>query len=273
MRINLSGAFYMTKAVRDHMAAKQFGRIVNINSVVGETGMRSQAPYAASKSGMVGFTKSLAPEVAQTRSPSTASHPAMFSQSISRGCRTLFAERPMTKPRWPASGSSVWVSVDPTSSTIGRAQPGGTTSSHNVSTASSGNVIDLRSTRAPASQRSPVMKPAGLHPAAWARGRSSIEQWPGVRRHDPRHPAARAGRAVRPHPRVTQGLELARHLVPVHAVVAWRPRASTARRCPQGACQTRVPPLCQEPDCVLPRAERSACSRTCRPRPGGACVP
>lgn len=64
MRINLSGAFYMTKAVLDHMVSNQFGRIVNISSVVGETGMRSQAPYAASKSGMVGFTKSLALEVA-----------------------------------------------------------------------------------------------------------------------------------------------------------------------------------------------------------------
>jgi acetoacetyl-CoA reductase len=63
LRINLSGAFYMTKAVLDHMLENGFGRIVNISSMVGQTGNIGQANYAASKAGLFGFTKSLALEV------------------------------------------------------------------------------------------------------------------------------------------------------------------------------------------------------------------
>jgi acetoacetyl-CoA reductase len=65
LRVNLSGAFYMTKAVLDHMTGAGFGRIVNISSVIGESGAIGQANYAASKSGLFGFSKSLAQEVAR----------------------------------------------------------------------------------------------------------------------------------------------------------------------------------------------------------------
>jgi NAD(P)-dependent dehydrogenase (short-subunit alcohol dehydrogenase family) len=65
LRINLSGAFYMVKAVLDHMLERGSGRIINISSVVGETGNIGQANYAASKSGLFGFTKSLALETAR----------------------------------------------------------------------------------------------------------------------------------------------------------------------------------------------------------------
>jgi acetoacetyl-CoA reductase len=65
MRVNLSGAFYMTKAVLDYMTGNNFGRIVNISSVIGESGAIGQANYAASKSGLFGFSKSLAQEVAR----------------------------------------------------------------------------------------------------------------------------------------------------------------------------------------------------------------
>src|ERR1700730_5305705 len=64
LRVNLSGAFYMTKAVLDHMLERGSGRIVNISSAIGEMGNIGQANYAASKSGLVGFTKSLAREAA-----------------------------------------------------------------------------------------------------------------------------------------------------------------------------------------------------------------
>ena len=64
LRINLSGAFYMTKAVLEHMLERKSGRIVNISSVVGQTGNIGQANYAASKSGLFGLTKSLALETA-----------------------------------------------------------------------------------------------------------------------------------------------------------------------------------------------------------------
>jgi acetoacetyl-CoA reductase len=65
LRINLSGAFYMTKAVLDHMLERRFGRIVNISSVIGQTGNIGQANYSASKAGLIGFSKSLALETAR----------------------------------------------------------------------------------------------------------------------------------------------------------------------------------------------------------------
>jgi NAD(P)-dependent dehydrogenase (short-subunit alcohol dehydrogenase family) len=65
LRVNLSGAFYMTKAVLELMLDRGFGRIVNISSVIGQTGNVGQANYAASKAGLIGFTKSLALEVAR----------------------------------------------------------------------------------------------------------------------------------------------------------------------------------------------------------------
>ncbi len=65
LRVNLSGAFYMTKAVLEHMIGRSYGRIVNISSVIGETGSIGQANYAASKSGLFGLTKSLALETAR----------------------------------------------------------------------------------------------------------------------------------------------------------------------------------------------------------------
>jgi NAD(P)-dependent dehydrogenase (short-subunit alcohol dehydrogenase family) len=55
----------MTKAVLDHMLERGFGRIVNISSLVGETGAVGQANYAASKAGLFGFSKALALEVAR----------------------------------------------------------------------------------------------------------------------------------------------------------------------------------------------------------------
>lgn len=65
LRINLSGAFYMSKAVLEHMIGNEFGRIVNISSVIGQTGSVGQANYASSKAGLIGFSKSLAQEVAR----------------------------------------------------------------------------------------------------------------------------------------------------------------------------------------------------------------
>jgi NAD(P)-dependent dehydrogenase (short-subunit alcohol dehydrogenase family) len=65
MRINISGCFYMVKAVVEHMVERGSGRIVNISSIIGETGNVGQANYATAKSGMHGLTKSLALELAK----------------------------------------------------------------------------------------------------------------------------------------------------------------------------------------------------------------
>jgi 3-oxoacyl-[acyl-carrier protein] reductase len=61
---NLKGAFNTTRAVARGMMKRRSGRIVNIASVVGLTGNRGQANYAASKAGLVGFSKSVALELA-----------------------------------------------------------------------------------------------------------------------------------------------------------------------------------------------------------------
>jgi 3-oxoacyl-[acyl-carrier protein] reductase len=61
---NLTGAFHTTQAALKPMLKQRAGRIVNITSVVGLTGNAGQANYAASKAGLVGFTKSIAREVA-----------------------------------------------------------------------------------------------------------------------------------------------------------------------------------------------------------------
>ena len=62
--VNLSGAFFMSQAVLPHMIERCAGRIINISSIIGETGNIGQANYAASKSGLFGLTKTLAREAA-----------------------------------------------------------------------------------------------------------------------------------------------------------------------------------------------------------------
>jgi len=62
--VNVKGTFICTKLAYRGMAKKRWGRIVNISSVVGLTGNGGQANYAASKAGIIGFTKSVAKEFA-----------------------------------------------------------------------------------------------------------------------------------------------------------------------------------------------------------------
>lgn len=64
LNVNLTAAFKLSKAVLRGMMKKRWGRIIGITSIVGVTGNAGQANYAASKAGMIGYSKSLAAEVA-----------------------------------------------------------------------------------------------------------------------------------------------------------------------------------------------------------------
>ncbi len=64
LHVNLRGAFLFAKAAARHMMKKRSGRIINISSVIGLRGNEGQANYAAAKAGLIGFTKSLARELA-----------------------------------------------------------------------------------------------------------------------------------------------------------------------------------------------------------------
>ncbi|PZQ64797.1 MAG: beta-ketoacyl-ACP reductase [Phenylobacterium zucineum] len=64
LRVNLESYFRLSRAAMRGMMKRRFGRIIGITSVVGVTGNPGQANYAASKAGMIGFSKALAQEVA-----------------------------------------------------------------------------------------------------------------------------------------------------------------------------------------------------------------
>jgi 3-oxoacyl-[acyl-carrier protein] reductase len=65
MEVNLNAPFIVASAVMPHLIANGWGRVVNIASVAGKEGNPNAAHYSASKAGLIGYTKSLAKEVAQ----------------------------------------------------------------------------------------------------------------------------------------------------------------------------------------------------------------
>jgi acetoacetyl-CoA reductase len=65
IQTNLTGPFFMVKAVLDHMIERRHGRIVSISSVIARIGNVGQANYAAAKAGLIGLTKTIALETAQ----------------------------------------------------------------------------------------------------------------------------------------------------------------------------------------------------------------
>jgi 3-oxoacyl-[acyl-carrier protein] reductase len=64
LRVNLTGAFIACQQVMQGMMKERWGRIINISSIVGESGNPGQSNYVASKAGLIGLTKSLAQEIA-----------------------------------------------------------------------------------------------------------------------------------------------------------------------------------------------------------------
>ncbi|MBU8923447.1 MAG: 3-oxoacyl-[acyl-carrier-protein] reductase [Bacteroidales bacterium] len=83
--VNLTGTFNITKAVTKHMFKKRFGRVVNIASVIGQMGNAGQSNYAASKAGIIGFTKSVAREFAPRNVTVNAIAPGFIETAMTAG--------------------------------------------------------------------------------------------------------------------------------------------------------------------------------------------
>ncbi len=82
---NLTGAFLATQQVLQGMMKQRWGRIINISSVVGETGNPGQANYVASKAGLIGLTKSLAQEISSRNITVNAIAPGFIETAMTDG--------------------------------------------------------------------------------------------------------------------------------------------------------------------------------------------
>jgi len=93
LQVNLGGAFEMTKAALPAMIKARYGRVVNISSVVGLMGNPGQANYCAAKAGLIGFTKSLAREVASRQVTVNAVAPGFIDTEMTREIAPAARER------------------------------------------------------------------------------------------------------------------------------------------------------------------------------------
>lgn len=87
IQTNLSGAFYFTRALSRSMIKQRAGRIINISSIIGLIGNAGQANYAASKAGLIGFTKSVARELASRNITANAIAPGFIETDMTSGIK------------------------------------------------------------------------------------------------------------------------------------------------------------------------------------------
>ena len=84
LEINLKGTFIVTKAVTKYMMKKRQGAIINLSSVVGVAGNAGQCNYSASKAGIIGFTKSVAKELASRNIRANAVAPGFIATDMTQ---------------------------------------------------------------------------------------------------------------------------------------------------------------------------------------------
>lgn len=106
MRINLTGTFNCTRAVIKGMVKNRYGRIISIASIVGLMGNVGQANYAASKAGIIGFTKSIAREYANRGVTANAIAPGFIETDMTKKLpedvtNALLSQIPMGKLGMP----------------------------------------------------------------------------------------------------------------------------------------------------------------------------
>ena len=85
LQTNLGGAFFCTQAVISSMLKQRWGRIINVSSVFGQMGQVGQANYSASKAGLIGFTMSMAREVASRNITVNAVSPGYIETAMTQG--------------------------------------------------------------------------------------------------------------------------------------------------------------------------------------------
>lgn len=97
IKTNLYGTFYVTKQILPVMVENGFGRVINISSIIGVTGSFGQTNYSASKAALLGFTKSLAKEVASRNVTVNAVCPGLVDTEILENVPKEFLEKMLEK--------------------------------------------------------------------------------------------------------------------------------------------------------------------------------